>query len=117
MVVLRKLAADTVPGFQINALMETRPIGSYRTGGPELFRAVNQRTINNGEDIKQACIYLSRHSKVWLNHNPSALGAAYHRYKAATESASIKLREHPIYGPMVEAFGLEELIKRLPKAK
>ena len=112
--IFRKLAADTVPGFQINVHRETRPMGSYKIGGEELFKAVNLRTQERGETVNIACLYLSRHSQKWLNHKPAALETAYYSFKKQTQEALKKLEANPVYKSMMDVFGMEEFFARMP---
>ena len=112
----KSLAEDFLPGFQRNLpLPTTRPQGLYTVGGEDLFRAVTERAWSKRETVKDACIYLSRHSGKWHAHSPKALETAYHRYYAQAQEEFFAMHAHEVYGPLIRLLGFNELMDQIKK--
>lgn len=111
-----KLARDFVPGFQlcVEAKVKHRPQGTYTVGGAELFEAVQAR-VHEGATIKGACKDIARTKGRWKNHNPAALETAYHSFVRKTKQSQAELQAHPIYGPLMQLVGLEQLWEHTQK--
>lgn len=112
--VLKALATDILPGFQINA---QSPLGrrpqSYKIGGPRLFEAVNARIEQKGGSILQACEYLSRHGPSWCRaEKPASLKSAYLTFKRMAIQAHKDAVSDEDLRTMIRVLGYDGLISQ-----
>ena len=115
--VIKCLAADFLPGFQLNRRpSETRPPLSHTVGGIELFDAVNKRIFENRETIAKACEFLNRHGIAKFKTNGAKnLETAYHRFKAELKKNHDFLHNTPPYSELIRILGFEELHSQVEK--
>jgi hypothetical protein len=115
--ILKALATDILPGFQINA---QNPLGrrpqSFKIGGPRLFEAVNARIEQKGGSILQACEYLSRHGPAWCRaEKPASLKSAYLTFKRMAIQAHKDAVSDENLRTMIRVLGYDGLISQAQK--
>lgn len=115
--IIKALACDFLPGFQLNLnRAETRPRGSYTVGGAALFEAVNKRVTDKNKTISEACQFLSRHGTgKFRNAGAASLETAYYRFKANALHSLEFFETHPVYSELIRILGFDELHNQIEK--